>query len=71
MALQFLDPFLMFEGSASEGDLVAMREPHFLLKKVKRKLNICIVPQNTGSSSMDNLLKLSKHLCLPRTLSLH
>lgn len=33
-ALQFLDTLLTCEGSVSEGDLVGMREPHFLLKKV-------------------------------------
>ena len=53
-ALQFLDTLPTHEGSISEGDLVGMREPHFLLKKVQRKLNTCISCQNTGSLSSAN-----------------
>ena len=68
-ALQFLDTLPPCKGSVSDGDLVGMREPHFLLKKMQRKLNTCISCQNPGSSSVDNLPELSKLLCLPRTRS--
>ena len=38
-------------------------------KEGKKKLNVGIFSRNTGNQSVDNLFKLSKQLCLPRTLS--
>lgn len=56
LALQFLNSLPMFEGSASERDLVGIGEPHLFL----RKLNIHIISQNTGSSLLNNSPKLNK-----------